>query len=478
MKHSVLFLFVGTVMAVAQPKALFYMTDSPNSVKSFTEHADKIDILVPAWYGVDGNGLMWGGPNPYVLQTAAQHHVPVMPIVATTVQAELHKLFTTPGARNAFVGSILSECRKNGYSGFQIDFENVLWTDRDLLTNLVAETAAALHKKACNLPSPPCPTARRSGESGYSHWLYANWRGAYDLKALAQTADLICLMTYDQNTRWTAPGPVAGYPWTVQQLEYALQSVPKEKLSLGIPVYGYHWFAGEPGKDEKPNPTAEYIGQQEVDQYLAAYHPHPEWDAFDRVAWFYFYKDDNSRVGLLHRQARISGTPESGPRPQSAGLLFVGAGNGGSGNLDGAAFPQIKAQDFANACFAAAIVCCTSCSVCVALKNAASYCDGGRYTPLSSMLRKNLPEHFGIRFRCRIPIRHRPRPEEPGKHRSRRGCSKAARPHLSPQRQLPRPVPHSTSRAADRSPVCDRADASASRIPPPSPADCRTSVPA
>ena len=100
-------------------------------------------------------------------------------------------------------------------------------------------------------------------------------------------------MTYDQNTRWTAPGPVAGYPWTVQQLEYALQSVPKEKLSLGIPVYGYHWFAGDPGKDEKPNPSAEYIGQQDVDQYVTAYHPHVEWDAFDRVAWFYFYKDYN-----------------------------------------------------------------------------------------------------------------------------------------------------------------------------------------
>ena len=39
-------------MAAAQPKALFYMTDSPNSVQSFSEHADKIDILVPAWYGV------------------------------------------------------------------------------------------------------------------------------------------------------------------------------------------------------------------------------------------------------------------------------------------------------------------------------------------------------------------------------------------------------------------------------------------
>jgi len=294
MKQVIVFVFVSAIVATAQPKALFYMTDSPNSVKSFAEHVDKIDILVPAWYGVDGNGLVWGGPNPYVLQTAAQHHVPVMPIIATFVQADLHKLFTTAAARTAFVDSLLSECKKNKYSGFQIDFENVPWTDRDLLSDLVAQAANALHKEGLRLSIATVPNAPGApGQSKYSQWLYANWRGAYDLKALAQSADLICLMTYDQNTRWTAPGPVAGYPWTVQQLEYALQFVPQEKLSLGIPLYGYHWFAGDPGKDEKPNPTAEYVGQQEIDQYLAAYHPQVQWDAFDRTAWFYFYKDDN-----------------------------------------------------------------------------------------------------------------------------------------------------------------------------------------
>jgi spore germination protein YaaH len=294
MKKVIVFLLAGSIITAAQPKALFYMTESPNSVKSFTEHADKIDILVPTWYSVDGNGLVWGGANQDVLQTAVQHHVLVMPIVATIAQAELHKLFTTPTARKAFVDSLLSECKRNGYGGFQIDFENVQWTDRDLLSGFVAETATALHREGLQLTIATVPNAPGTpGKSSYSHWLYANWRGAYDLKALAQSADLICLMTYDQNTRWTQPGPVAGYPWTVQQLEYALQFVPKEKLSLGIPVYGYHWFAGDPGKDEKPNPTAEYIGQQEVDQYLAAYHPHPEWDSYDRTSWFYFYRDDN-----------------------------------------------------------------------------------------------------------------------------------------------------------------------------------------
>ena len=153
---------------------------------------------------------------------------------------------------------LLGECKRHGYSGFQIDFENVNWTDRDLLSSLVADTATALHKETLE---PTIATVPNSpgvpGKSNYSHWLYANWRGAYDPKALAQSADLMCLMTYDQNTRWTEPGPVAGYAWTVQNLEYALQFIPKVKFSLGIPLYGYHWFAGDPGKEEKPNPTTE-----------------------------------------------------------------------------------------------------------------------------------------------------------------------------------------------------------------------------
>lgn len=293
MKRALLFLFSATLMATAQPKALFYMTNNPNSVKSFSEHADKIDILVPAWYFVDGTGLVWGGPNPDVLKTAEAHHVPVMPIVALMVQADLHKLFTTPTARVAFIASLLGECKTYKYSGFQIDFENINWTDRDLLSSFVADTAAALHKENLQLTIATVPNAPGfPGKSNFSHWLYTNWRGVYDLQALAQSVDLICLMTYDQNTRWTEPGPVAGYLWTVQNMEYALRFVSRDKLSLGIPLYGYHWFPGEPGKDEKPNPTAEYIGQQEVDQYLAAYHPHVEWDSIDHTAWFYFYRDD------------------------------------------------------------------------------------------------------------------------------------------------------------------------------------------
>lgn len=160
MKRIILFLLCSTVLAGAQPKSLFYMTENPGSVKSFSDHADKVDILVPAWYSVDGNGLVWGGPNASVLKTAAERHVPIMPIVATAVQADLHKLFITAAAKSAFVISLLGECKKYSYSGFQIDFENVNWTDRDLLSSLVADTAAALHREGLQLTIATVPVFR------------------------------------------------------------------------------------------------------------------------------------------------------------------------------------------------------------------------------------------------------------------------------------------------------------------------------
>src|ERR1700722_7385678 len=83
-----------------QPKSLFYLTRDPNSVRSFLAHANKIDTLVPAWYSVDTNGLVSGGPNPEVLATARQNQVPVMPIVVNLnfLQDDFHKLLMNSSA--------------------------------------------------------------------------------------------------------------------------------------------------------------------------------------------------------------------------------------------------------------------------------------------------------------------------------------------------------------------------------------------
>src|ERR1700752_4933589 len=134
MKRALLFLAMVGLSALPvraeQPKSLFYLTRDPKSVRSFLAHADKIDILVPAWYSVDADGLVSGGPNPLVMETARQHHVPVMPIVANGdfAQEDFHKLLENRGAAMQMVAQLIRGCKENGYIGFQFDFENVHWT--------------------------------------------------------------------------------------------------------------------------------------------------------------------------------------------------------------------------------------------------------------------------------------------------------------------------------------------------------------
>ncbi|MGH9617318.1 MAG: glycosyl hydrolase family 18 protein [Acidobacteriaceae bacterium] len=287
-------LAIGTPLLQAQPKALLYMTSAPESVQSFLDHADKIDILVPTWYATDVHGMVWGGANPQVMQVAREHHVAVMPIIGGSGMGteQYHQFFNDATARHAMEEALVRICKQNGYLGIQFDFEDVSWTDRDALSQTVAETAAALHSAGFQLSIATVPNAPGyAGATAYSAWMYRDWRGAYDLKALAKSADLICLMTYDQHTAYTPPGPVAGYPWVLENLKYALAVVPKEKLSLGIPLYGYHWFAGRPvGGKNVPNNSAQYIGTPAAMQLARAYHARLQWDPEDKTAWFYFYR--------------------------------------------------------------------------------------------------------------------------------------------------------------------------------------------
>ena len=295
MKRLLLLLVIAGTAAFAQTKTLFYMTDQPQSVRDFVEHRAKIDIVVPTWYGVDETGLVYGEPDPIVLRTARQDHISLFPIVAIFDKNAIHKLLGDDKAQAAMIRALIDACRQNGYDGFQLDFENILWTDRDALSAVVKRTADALHQEHLQLQIAVVPNAPgHPGHTAFDKWIFTDWRGAFDLKAIGESVDLLCLMTYDQHTRWTTPGPVGGWIWTNANLEYALKVVPKEKLSLGIALYGYHWFTGDPGlkeKEQKPNITAEYISAINAQALRDTYGGQEQWDPLDHTVYFFFYRD-------------------------------------------------------------------------------------------------------------------------------------------------------------------------------------------
>ncbi len=274
-----------SVAAQARPYTLFYMDGSQAAKTSFAAHAAKIDVLVPTWYTVDADGLVGGGPDEPVMQVARRNGVEVMPIVALFDMKAFHRLATNSAAQAEMNAAMVRESKAHGYSGFQFDFEHIAWTDRDLLSEMVARSADAMHKAGLKLtiatvPNAPGYVTSKDGRDGFEAWMFREWRGAYDLAALSKSADLICLMTYDQHTRWTMPGPVAGWRWTQENLEYALKVVPKEKLLLGIPLYGAHWYARAPtvtDTSETPNEGGDEISTAAVMALAAALAEAPQW---------------------------------------------------------------------------------------------------------------------------------------------------------------------------------------------------------
>ena len=287
--------FAQTPASNTLPRSLFYLGDGAAGAQDFLAHKDKVDILVPTWYNVDATGLVTGGPNPVILPAAKQARVSVVPIVALFDKDAVHTLLLDAKAQDEMDNALIRECKQNGYDGFQFDFEDIMWTDRDLLSALVKKTAAALHSEHLQLQIAVVPNAPgHAGQRPFAKWIFEEWRGAYDLKALGESVDLLCLMTYDQHTRWTEPGPVGGWLWTKENLDYALKVVPREKLSLGIALYGYHWFTGDPGlseKTKKPNASAEYISEPNSIYLRDTYGGRQQWDEDDHTPWFFFYRD-------------------------------------------------------------------------------------------------------------------------------------------------------------------------------------------
>ncbi len=280
----------------ASPKVLFWMSNGLTSVNSFLAHKDKIGIISPTWYGIDEHGLVSGEPQPVVLKAAKEAHVTLMPLFALFSPEKIHILLGDQKAQDEMNASFIRECKENGYDGINYDLEDVMWTDRDALTAMVRKTVEALHKEHLQVSIDVVPGAPgHPGETPFGKWIFEEWRGAYDLKALGETVDLLCLMTYDQSTHWTTPGPVGGWIWTNKNLDYALQVVPSEKLSLGIAAYGYRWYTGDPGvnkKEKTANITADYISQATAVSLRDTYGGKEQWDEADHTPWFYFYRDD------------------------------------------------------------------------------------------------------------------------------------------------------------------------------------------
>lgn len=254
-----------TRAALAQQpvERLFYYVDTENSYGSLVRHIDLISVLGPQVFTVDSLGIVWGSVDRRVLDLAKRHGVKVMPLVVNEGfnQPALRRLLADTAARARAVRTLTGLCRDDGFWGIQFDIENVNLEDRERLTAWYQQAAGSLHAAGCKISIAVVHrTEDAPGPTAYHRFLYESWREGYDLAALGRAGDFVSLMSYDQQTRRTPPGPIAGLPWMRDNVAYFLRFIPAEKLSLGIPLWSEHWYSRyDPTIPERARSSSETV---------------------------------------------------------------------------------------------------------------------------------------------------------------------------------------------------------------------------
>lgn len=217
--------------------AEWWGTDT-SSFNSLTTHADVIKTIAPFWTTLDGEGTVTdrgGNDHDNVVKFAHQNNVSVLLMVNNAKQqqdsAPIHTILSNPSLRTKAITNLETYIKKYNLDGINIDFEMVDAGDRDNLSAFMQELSTRLKPQGYIISIDVFPKQDESNDVSI----------AYDYAQLAQYADKIMIMTYDNHGTWSAAGPIADIHWVENNLKYALKFIPKNKLYLGLPSYGYDW---------------------------------------------------------------------------------------------------------------------------------------------------------------------------------------------------------------------------------------------
>jgi spore germination protein YaaH len=332
---AALCLAAGLPRAVrAQPlEALWYTRNGAPSTPAFLAHADRISIVSPQVFAFDSMGAIHGALDAQVVAAARAQRVQLVPLVMNPGfdQALMHRLLTVDAPRRRAIRSLAALCRDLPIDGIQFDVENVHIADKDRFTAFVREAVDSIHRAGCTVSAAVVPrTSDEPGPTPYHKWIYDNWRGVYDYKALADTLDFLSYMTYAQHTGGSPPGPVGGYPWIKASLEYVLSlGVPPHKISLGLPGYSDHWFPTWSAQGGA-RMTGSDIGYADGLRLLAQHKSTAVWDRVQKDAVRHVGERGRLRASVARGRPRICGKARIGDHVQIARLFSVVAGSRGS----------------------------------------------------------------------------------------------------------------------------------------------------
>ncbi|MBW4846621.1 MAG: LysM peptidoglycan-binding domain-containing protein [Lachnospiraceae bacterium] len=122
---------------------------------------------------------------------------------------------------------------EKGFGGLDFDFEYIMAEDRVAYADFVRLTTQIMNRFGYQVTVALAPKTSAT-QAGL---LYEG----VDYALLGDAANRVFLMTYEWGYTFGPPMAVAPINMVRKVVEYAVTAIPTEKISLGIPNYGYDW---------------------------------------------------------------------------------------------------------------------------------------------------------------------------------------------------------------------------------------------
>ncbi|TGE32072.1 glycosyl hydrolase family 18 protein [Desulfosporosinus sp. Sb-LF] len=238
-------------------------------------YGNLINQLALFQVSIQNNGTLVGRPSRQLINEAHAMGIKVFLVVSNLTQsgqfstALLGRLVRDHDFANLVWRNIRNLLVEYQCDGINFDLEKAAPQDRSLFSQLIQSWSDMFHRS--NFLVTIDVPAKDSDDP------QDPWKGSFDYKLIGQAVDGVILMTYEEHWPASPPGSVASIPWVTSILNYAIANIPRQKIYMGIPLYGYDW--PERG-------GAKVIGYQRAAE-LARRHGAPlHWDAIQHSLYF------------------------------------------------------------------------------------------------------------------------------------------------------------------------------------------------
>jgi spore germination protein len=203
------------------------------------EFGDQITYLGMFPYTFDRAGNLGVIDDRIAREAAAEKNIATIMVVTNLEAGDFSTdlggvLLSDPALQERLLDQIIEVALERGMRGVNFDFERLPEDAAAAYNAFLRRAAARLAEHEMVLSTDLAPKI--------SPYQAGIWYAAHDYQAQGTIVDWATIMTYDWGWPGGPPEPVAPLPDVIQVLEFALTQMPPEKISMGIPLYGYDWI--------------------------------------------------------------------------------------------------------------------------------------------------------------------------------------------------------------------------------------------